>query len=216
MSRSGAAAELRNTLERLEAHWRTQGAPIADHLAPGATEEEIASLEARAGIVLPDVARELFQWHDGATANGADITSGSSDTFFGPGTWRFLSLREMTDWVLNEWRVENLEWAAELPQYSPEGPWPKQWFPLFNRSDEPEAIVIRCYEHRVTDPTPVARAHLYENDPDRALQHFDLVSLLQTWLMWFDLGAIRWDEQARRWLVDDERYSRITYRSGFW
>jgi hypothetical protein len=40
---------LQRMLPRLEALWREQSAPIADHLARGATPEHLAAIEQQAG-----------------------------------------------------------------------------------------------------------------------------------------------------------------------
>jgi len=207
-----ATEHVRSTLERLEAHWRNQGAPIASHLSPGVSDVEIDRLQELAGVVLPDVARELYRWHNGATAGGADPNS--EDSFFGACSWQFLSLAQITDWVLSEWRVDNRRWAERFPEFEPEGPWPRQWFPVFKGNAE--AIVINCHGGPDLNPARVAWASYRESTPATALTHYSLVSLLQTWLLWFDVGAVGWDSVAGHWLLDEDRYAIATYRSGFW
>lgn len=190
-----------------------QDAPIVHHLAPGASEEEIDRLQELAGVVLPEVARELYRWHNGATSNGANANSW--DTAFGACVWQFLSLAEITNWLLGEWRPDNLKWAQEFPEYKPEGPWPRHWFPLFRGNAS--AIVVRCYDRREVEAARVALAYYRDDTPDTALTHLSLVSLLQTWLMWFDLGVVRWDGAERHWRLDQRgAYDLATYRSAFW
>ena len=68
-----SARALTSTLERIEAHWIAQGVPIADHLAPGLTDEEIDDLLGSTRIELNEVIRAIFRWHNGATANDPDL-----------------------------------------------------------------------------------------------------------------------------------------------
>jgi hypothetical protein len=55
-------------LAQLEDCWRACGAPVADALRPGLTDDEMDALTAPLGIRLPAEARRWWGWHDGANA----------------------------------------------------------------------------------------------------------------------------------------------------
>ena len=58
-------------LELLADHWRRQGAPIAESLRPGLTENEMEELLGPLGLRLPREARMWWGWHDGASGEGS-------------------------------------------------------------------------------------------------------------------------------------------------
>jgi hypothetical protein len=64
---SGAAVYLNDGLLRaLEAKWHEQRAPIAALLRPGLGDVEMDRLTTTLEVVLPEEARVLYRWHDGA------------------------------------------------------------------------------------------------------------------------------------------------------
>ena len=121
-----APSRLAALLDRLEAAWREQGAPIADHLAPGATEEELSQWEAESGARLPPELRIWWGWHNGAVGQppgGIPYTR-----TIGRGSWEFLSLEDASGHgkrrLSASWRPYGgvpAEWQGE---------WGHDWLPV--------------------------------------------------------------------------------------
>jgi len=53
-------------LHELDGHLRRLGLPIAEHLRPGLSDEEMDAITHPLGIDLPPQLRALWAWHDGA------------------------------------------------------------------------------------------------------------------------------------------------------
>src|SRR4051812_25385178 len=79
---------LHELLDRLEAAWRRNRAPIADSLAPGLLDDQLDELSQEIGV-LPLELREWWGWHNGVS----QVSQGAPKNFeMGPGGWEFLSL----------------------------------------------------------------------------------------------------------------------------
>jgi cell wall assembly regulator SMI1 len=73
--------------DRLAALWRAQGAPIAQHLAPGLTSAELDGYERSSGLTLPAELRQWWGWHNGvnrAVPGTLPVTSFDGNILFVP------------------------------------------------------------------------------------------------------------------------------------
>lgn len=111
-------------LSALERSWRVVGAPIADCLAPGLPPDEIDSLSAAVGLVLPEGLRIWWGWHNGIRPDATDPERAS--TGFG---FDFISLQEALD---N--RAELLRDASEPLDREGQMYWRSTWLPFVGRA----------------------------------------------------------------------------------
>lgn len=198
---------VRRALEGIEAAWRRQGAPIAAHLAPGLSDQEIDALLQPSGITLPETARELFRWHDGAGLGEPHPWYGRA---VGAGHWRFQPLHECLDYYVNEWLPAIAE-ACALQGERPAA-W-RGWFPLFLCDEHGQAVAVFCPEKAGT-PHAVCAADVIGGTPGTALTHLSLAALLETWRGWLDDEHIAWDALTGEWRHSDSLHW-TTFRAGF-
>lgn len=182
-------------LTRLEDVWRANGAPIADHLAPGATPEHLNAIEARIGYPIPYELRVWWEWHDGVQRLQPG-TRGGRETEIGPGAWEFLSVEE----AVEEW--ESRTAASAVGNFLPgfwNGQWYRHWLPVVRfhaytlfvdclSETRENTVPVRKFEHTPEDPfTPVAGA-------------FTVAVLI--WVEQLEQGVYQWSDEHQQWESD--------------
>jgi hypothetical protein len=208
------ARNLDGVLRRVEEHWVAQGVPIARHLAPGLSDGEIDELLMPAGLELNEVNRALFRWHDGATANGADLGEESRDAAV-MGWMQFRPLHDAISFWQGPWRDESRRFASRVSdEYGPDGPWATRWFPLFQEVGGRGAIVTRTEPARWGRPYTIRRAHLPE-PPTEWPEKTSLLIWFTFLLVWLDNGYMRWNPVTTDWDYD-ESIDLMTYHATWW
>jgi cell wall assembly regulator SMI1 len=179
-------------LGRLEAAWRERGALIADHLAPGLTDDEMRRLVEPLGIGLPLEARRWWGWHDGVT------TTAARAHYIGP-DFGILSLGEAVQ------LYETIRLSVDPDEIS----WKPTWMPIvsWSRGD----LAIDC---TAADETPVpVHAVDWEVGVFAAPAMREMVD---AWLAVMANGGWRWERSENYWRVDtaklptDERLRLVT------
>jgi hypothetical protein len=206
-ARLSEVAAVRRALHGIEDAWCRQGAPITAHLAPGLTNREIDTILRPIGITLPEAAREVFRWHDGAGLGEPHPWFGRA---LGFGNWRFQPLQQCVDYYADEW-LPAIEEAIEL-----QGPGPdvwRPWFPLFLCDEYAQAVVIFCTETPLSSHE-VCAGNVHAETPLTALRHLSLAAVLETWRWWLDAEHVRWDAPTGEWCQSDALHW-TTYRAGF-
>jgi hypothetical protein len=181
-------------LDRLEAAWRAQGAPIADYLAPGLTETEIDSL-IPADLTLPAAARRWWGWHDGTTKG---MWSGD-ESAIGVGGWNLMSLAEAL-----KWRATLM--AENDPPEFPDDPgdWEGQWAPWWLPIVYYDGATIFLDANAAT-PDGDAPLHVWAKVPEDVFSvRFDsLGELVGRWASALEEGYFRWSPETAKWITPD-------------
>lgn len=187
--------EWASVLTRLEAAWDRQAAPIAHALHPGLTQDEIDSITAPTGLVLPDELRTWWGWHDGGSAT--DL--GQSAAEIGPGGWLFLPLQAMVEVYHAQIRSAPLE-LAPFPDWY----WHPSWFPIVISVGGPSHVLFAdTSEAPKSAPSPVR--HLDEMWSDfRTVRSSTLLGTVTTWVHLLETGTVRWDRSTQQWTTDYE------------
>ena len=140
----------------------------------------------------------------------------------GVGLWHLFPLAALCDNFLGERRDLNVEMESAVDGSRPDGPWPRRWFPLFLGSAPTNAIVIQCPLGNANEyPSQLANAHIGLNEPGEGMaapaapRMPTLVSLLENWALWFDLGLIRWRPDLDLWDTDTNSLDVSTYAAAF-
>jgi len=211
---SKRARQLTTTLERIEIQWSRQDVPIARHLSPGLTNQQIDEIMAPTGIRLNEVHRALFRWHDGAMSNDPDLSRDSRDTALF-GMLQFRSLAGMVEYWQGPWVQQGLDFARDITdELGPHGPWGPNWFPLLYDAEERSPIVTRSTQARWGDQETIWKSHLYESH-DLVPRMVSLVALFQFLQVWLEHGYMRWDQDVMDWAYDDS-IDKATYRATWW
>jgi cell wall assembly regulator SMI1 len=211
-----SARAFTSTLKRIEAHWITQRVPIADHLAPGLTDEEIDDLLESTGVELNEVVRAIFRWHNGATANDPDLGRAAPDAEL-PNGKRFYPLAHLLNYWRTTWTERGLEYGREISDDDgPHGPWGPNWFPLFIDQSERAPIVMEASQRRWDTQGPIHIAGLYDADsPQTAAVLSSVVPFFEFLLLWLEHGYLTWDPVLREWTYD-ESIDKMTFRATWW
>jgi hypothetical protein len=178
-------------LNRLEAAWRAQGAPIADDLAPGLTETEIDS-RLPADLRLPAAARRWWGWHDGTT--GGMWTGATSEVGVGP--WHLMSLAEAL-----KWRADLM---AEVPEPDfPDDPsdWEGQWAPWWLPIVHYDGATL-FLDLRAATPGGDPPVHVWSKVPDAVFDVLitSLGEMVDRWSSALEQGYFRWSKEAADWI----------------
>jgi cell wall assembly regulator SMI1 len=186
----------RDLLEELEACWRAQHAPVADHLAPGLSVDEIGATIAPLGLELPVEALTWWGWHDGTV----DLPGASPDVGdLGPG-WVFWSLRSAVS-EYQRWRESAAEAADEEPETDASDLWHPQWFPSTTR-DTGTTAACDC-SVPFGEPTPMRAVNWWDEFfEDVQAQSFGEV--VQWWIETLQCRAWRYYRHDRTWQYDWE------------
>lgn len=174
-------------LTALEEEWRRQGAPIADLLAPGLTDQDIDALVDPVGLRLPQELRVWWRWHDGL----AHVPDAWPEGSIGPGDWHPMSLREAVD-----------RYREELPDRpDPAGDlyWRATWFPFAIMSND-----VLFVDTAATSPDGEAAPVRYRAwfgwfnyEVDQAPS---LTATVQKWLRALREGYFWWEPREHVWL----------------
>jgi hypothetical protein len=181
-------------LIRLEAAWRAQGAPIADHLAPGLTEAEINS-RIPADLPMPAVARRWWGWHDGTTAG---IWSGNPSAI-GIGGWSLMSLAESLNWrAMLTAEIDPPDFPDDPGEW--EGQWAPWWLPIVHYDGA--TLFLDVKTATPDGDTPV---HLWGKIPDAIfiVRFPSLGELVARWSSALEEGYFRWSPELADWITAD-------------
>lgn len=179
-------------LEELKAFWVEQGAPIAQALRPGLSDEQIDELMAPTGLILPEEARVWWSWHNGVAL---EPLPGLGALHFGLGGWDVLSLEQA---VAEYWRNRSLLGEPLEPEIAPEMYWHQNWFPLM--SFDANCVFFECPSALSTQMPLYMQDHVWED-----FQTAQATSLLEAMKFWLNVargGYYRWDPGLQRWEVE--------------
>jgi cell wall assembly regulator SMI1 len=179
---------LRVVLDELNAEWERLNAPICVALRPGLSGQQLADLDDRLGVELPEELRELWSWHDGADPG--------SRRDIGAGGYEFLT----TDEVVAAYEA-NLQAHPRSPESDiiPEMYWHRSWVPFMTQG--PQRLYVDAARAATSGLSPV-RLVTWEwdgFDVDRAPSLRAAVSMW-TWLLRSDY--YRWDASGFSYPVD--------------
>ena len=179
-------------LERLEALWAEQGAPLVDHLRPGLRDDQIESQLRPLGLLLPSEAALWWKWHDGVPSGQPDVMGGSY--------FRFLTLAD----AIGEYHASRqvAERAARSPDEA-DRLWHPSWFPITNTGS---GGVIACDCSVPTGAaTPIRAVHWgHKEDSDVPVAQ-SLGQMVGMWIDALERGAWRYDTGLGRWEIDHQR-----------
>lgn len=169
------------------------GAPVAEGLRPGLTEEEIDALTAPLGLRLPADARELFAWHDGGPLPvDRDLSIGPPNI-----------LLPLSDQVANCWKerdfAEGLVRDGTLE--SAEDEWGPSWFPVLSGSVSRSLIVVDC---DVEEGSAAPIGHLFKEVHHRPSPDLTFSDVVRFWVDCFDSGAYFWSAEHDQFLCAHE------------
>jgi hypothetical protein len=171
------AAEVTAELERFEHLCRARGALNVEWMRPGIEPERIRSLEADHGVRLPDDAKAVWLWHDGATP-----PFGPRTVRFWGASYYFLSLEESLGDARMQLEARNAGDVFRLPGSS--------WVTLGHNS---VSTVIEITEPHGSD-SPVL-----VSDATAPVEDYPVVGLAERVRLWN--AAIEDD----LWYLDDAR-----------
>jgi cell wall assembly regulator SMI1 len=179
-------------LERLEALWAEQGAPLVEHLRPGLTNEEIERQLRCLGQRLPREAVLWWKWHDG-------VLSGKSDIMGGP-QFRFLTLGGA---VRVYHRSRNVAETAARTSEEADHLWHPSWFPI---TETGYGGVIACDCRVATqDPTPIRMVDWGGKEDSDVPVAGSFGQMVAWWIEAIDCGAWSYDPDLNRWEIDHQR-----------
>jgi hypothetical protein len=188
-----------DSLNRLASAWAAQGAPIADQLADGLTDQEIDALMAPLGLRLPAEARMWWGWHDGVPWRPSGGVT--PERALGHGL-QYLPLRDAVDQYLKEREVFS-EVTGDPEPYRPASLFPITWRagPIMCDCSVPEG-----------EPTPIYFSGSHDARPEDferpAARSFG--EMVTWWIEAIEDGVWRWDSGLEAWaihpdLLDPER-----------
>ncbi|HWS34033.1 MAG TPA: SMI1/KNR4 family protein [Actinoplanes sp.] len=176
------------TFERLRAAWRSQGAPVADHLNPGLDDAALDDAETSSGLLLPVEMRRWWGWHDGVRRRVAGTALGP-ESRVGAGSWDLLSLDEAL-----RHRALMIQLTEEFEEED-EVFWRREWLPVVYYDGS--YLFVTCGEPR-TDHGEVRRWTRIPDDPDtvRAASWSEAVTVFADLL---ESGGHTYDPETERW-----------------
>jgi hypothetical protein len=178
-------------LNELEGRWRSQGALVADYLAPGLSDDEMQALVTPLGLRLPREARLWWGWHNGTVADAPNLAwdIGPSRAFF--------SLELAVEESLGG--REDLEGCG----------WQAGWIQV---TSDRSRIYIDCSGD---DNEPVSVwAVDWELDNPVAPTLGSFGDLVSTWITAIDLGAWKWNADRNGWDWDRDKLTPEIQRLG--
>jgi hypothetical protein len=160
-------------LERLLSAWREQGAPIADRLVPGLSDQEMDDLMAPTGLRLPAEARCWWGWHDGITNYVSRAKEMGPDIDIQP-------------------LAEAIEFVAEFPLGGGDEEAPATWFPF---AGVPRGVLtLDC---AADDLAPTHRVDFEVGLGPGTASMGEMVLL---WIQMMESGAWTWNTAEARWI----------------
>lgn len=192
---------VRGSCDRLERAWREQGAPIADHLAPGATDLHLDEIEARYGAKLPAELRSWWAWHDGVRRLQPGLRLGP-ETQVGPGNWEFLSSAEAVE--ERDRRRAGSESASDADE-DWQGGWRVEWLPILTM--DAYALFVDCRQVTPSGTTPVRR---YDHVPEDVFtpQTASLRQQVEVWTYLLEEHYCVWNHGNQSW---DARFAKTPW-----
>jgi cell wall assembly regulator SMI1 len=176
------------SLNRLKTAWRSQGAPIADNLAPGLSAAEIDAYEAEHGLVLPAELRQWWGWHDGAVTGKAS----GGPSAVGAGPWTLMSLAEALD-------ERSFQLDMNDRPFDPDD-WDGEWSPSFL----PVVTVGNAWLFADLSASDGDRApiHLWGHAPDNifTVAAPNWADVVTTWTRSIEAGVFTWSRAEGRWV----------------
>lgn len=177
-------------LDGLVAALRAQGAPIVDHLNAGIADAELDALTAPLGIKLPAEARVWWRYASGVARSAPLSSVGLS------ASWWWAPLEE----IVHECR-EMREIASEGVPLGKPGLFKDSWLPIVIG----DAILVIDTSQPVI--APVYTIDFADLEPGGSYTPIlpSLGSLVQTWTLALENGAVRYDHDQQRFKVDGDR-----------
>jgi hypothetical protein len=177
-------------LDRLVAALRAQGAPIVDYLNAGIADAELDALTAPLGIKLPAEARVWWRYADGVPRHAPLSSVGLS------ASWWWAPLEE----IVHECR-EMREIVSEDVQPGEPGLFKDSWLPIVIG----DAILAIDTSQPVI--APVYTIDFADLEPSGSYTPIlpSLGSLVQTWTLALENGAVRYDHDQQLFNVDGDR-----------
>ena len=184
-------------LEVLKERWASMGAPIAEHLQAGLSEDQIETAMQPLGLRLCDEARTWWGWHDGVS-DAVGVTT--PERFIMLAGLQFLPLREAVGWYSR--MRETAHGVAHVARERGEEPvrdadyfWPRTRFPVVDTNN---GLLVCDTGVPAGAPSPVRswdREAGWPLIPGGARSFGEMVDF---WIAALDSGAIGWDPARRR------------------
>lgn len=182
-------SRLRDLLQSLELHWQRAGAPVANRLAPGLSDEEIDRLTAPLGLRLPADARALFAWHNGTEGENAHGLSIGPPHNFGP-----LAAQVAQCWTERRYAEEHVRLGLfERAEDS----WGAGWFPLLSGGTSRQLIVVDCAVAKGAPALVGLVAKEVRHLPSAAVT---LTEIIEFWVQCFENGWYFWSPDHQQFL----------------
>lgn len=164
---------LRAALDRILAQLTRLGAPVADQLQPGLTDDAIVEAFRDLPFVPPRELRALYAWRNG--------TANEVDDFFPE--YAFLSLSN----AILEYRAwrEIADDVASSGGLTPADIWDPHWFPIFRLQGAFQYVML-CPEHE-TDTAPIL--FVCVEDGSHNVQYTSLTHMMQVFADCYETGA---------------------------
>jgi cell wall assembly regulator SMI1 len=171
---------------------RACGAPVAQHLRPGLSDDEIERLAAPFGLSLSREARTWWGWHDGVDPELRPTT----ERDLGGPLQGFVTLGEALAGYgrCRRFLLDELGNRADQD-------WPPSWLPVTAYSGG-DFVVCDCSG----DSGAPSTIHIVEwEDPDPAPRAESFGDMVSAWIEAIDVGRWIYDRDTRRWYSDDTK-----------
>ncbi|MFF9028703.1 SMI1/KNR4 family protein [Streptomyces iakyrus] len=147
--------EVASAWERIVGWLRRNAPASAETLRPGASDEEIARLDAALGFDIPDVLEVWLRLNNGSTAKDSEkpIPGGGTallphrDSVVFPGGMRFLGCKEIAH--------RHAEYLYIARDIGDDEYWKSPWIPVMEQSDAPYGIILDA--QNPSGPPPLLR-----------------------------------------------------------
>ena len=174
-------SQLGQLLQRLDAFFVEQGAPVADALRPGLGPAELDAAEAELGFSLPHEVRDWYAWHDGVEetdAGGVRL----------PNLTLLSSMRDALDARQTFLNPGPLVDAYQV--YQP------TWLPI--TQFEAETLVVDC-AGAATGRQASAPVYVIDYADEWEQVMPSITAMVQLWITAIDEGYWRYDRDRGSW-----------------
>lgn len=183
-------------LEQLLDRWRSAGAPIAESLRPGLSEQAQDAIVTPLGLRLPHEARVWWGWHDGTNTTTASYAIGLD--------LLYLPLEKALGVYKRQLHVAATV-ASGDDSLSPEDVWPDNWLPISIRGNG--AMMVCDCSVPEGSPTPIRHVdHEFFNQAVDPVAP-SLGTVVSSWIDALDTGAWTFNPGLKRWDHDPSRLS---------
>jgi cell wall assembly regulator SMI1 len=182
-----------DALNRLEAAWRMQKAPISRNLRPGLSAAELQRRSRDLQLEFPPEASLWWQWHDGTSGEPLDWLT----RVIGPGIECFTfdnAVREYQSWLgmADDLAAEN---GCDPSEF-----WDRHWFPIANTCG---TLAIDCTSPEAVR-TPVLVVEWGADEDSAHPKATSLGAVVALWATALEQGWWTYDPDTASWDRDHE------------